>query len=266
MIQVVFANYGCGEAIESAVRSLARCDESRSVEVVIVENGGTPVDVSSLLELGLQSVETINAKQNVGYFGAMRLAWESTSEREFDYRILCNPDIEFVQTNFVRTMLSLPKASNIAAIAPSVLSLRSGVDQNPYLANVPSRFQRWWWRMLYASFHVYKLRCALGERVRSARQDRVEECTIYAPHGSIMIFSPLFFELQRSFDSMPFLYAEELFVGEMIRRAGWIVSYVPGLQVAHKENVVTGLLPSRQRFEMQRAAMNAFLRYQSGPQ
>jgi len=261
MIQVIFANYGCHQVVESAIRSLARCHDVDCVEVVIVENGGEQVDAAALQSLGFHSVQSVVAAENAGYFGALVIAWQRSKERNFQFRILCNPDVEFAQQDFVRRLMMRPILANVAVIAPSIISSRTGRDQNPYMNRSPGVLRRLWWRCLYFSFLLYRLRCRLTERTRvEPNTTHVAEQPIFAPHGAMMIFSRDFFKLSPFFSRVPFLYAEELFVGRMTRDAGLTVLYAPDLQVVHRENAVTGLLPSRQRFNLQRAAIGAYLK------
>jgi GT2 family glycosyltransferase len=261
MIQIVFANYGCHLVVESAIRSLAQCHDIDCVEVVIVENGGERVDTAALQSLGFRSVQSIVTSKNLGYFGALVATWQRSKEKNFQFRILCNPDVEFAQRDLVRRLMLKPILANVAVIAPSIISSRTGRDQNPYMNRSPGVLRRFWWRFLYFSFLVYRLRSRISGRARvEPNTVQVSEQPIFAPHGAMMIFSPSFFELAAFFSLVPFLYAEELFVGRMSRDAGLTVLYAPDLQVVHRENAVTGMLPSRQRFNLQRAAIGAYLK------
>ena len=76
-----------------------------------------------------------------------------------------------------------------------------------------------------------------------------------------MIFTEAFLARETSLRDIPFLYAEELFVGEICRRANWTVRYEPALKVWHLEHATTGALPQRRRFALQRAAMKAYWKF-----
>lgn len=266
MIQLIFANYFCKASIEQSIVNLSRCKMISRVEICIVENGGEPVDLGRLPNNNFKSISTLKPEKNLGYFGALSAVWEWSKERHFNFRILCNPDIEFISLDFVQNLLAEQDLDNVAVLAPAIYSSRTGGNQNPYLRSPPNIWRRLWWRFQYASFLIYSIRSKFSFLRNNSGASEVSRGvppsgqSIFAPHGSIMIFTPIFFNLSAEFKRVPFLYAEELFVGKIARDAGFRIRYSPELKVQHRENEVTSRLPSRERFDFQRAAISKFLR------
>ena len=268
-IQIVFASYRCAEPLRRAISSLALCDRSEQLEIIIVENDGEAFSYSGLDVDRFRAFQVLKPKDNLGYFGAMSFAFDATHATEYAYRILCNPDIEFVQRDFFSRLYSLELLDDVAIVAPSVRCTKTGSMQNPYMRSAPQFTRRLWWRVLYGSRVVYFLRF-LAERIKMSTEQAsgVEESNtgalpekIYAPHGSMLIFREPFFRKRDLLKLIPFLYAEELFIGEICARANLSVTFVPSLFVLHRSNAVTGLMPVWTRFALQRKAIKAFLNY-----
>jgi len=68
---------------------------------------------------------------------------------------------------------------------------------------------------------------------------------IYAPQGSCIVFSKLFFSLGGKLNYPKFLFGEEIFVAETARNFGLRVVYSPRLKVWHDDHSSTGLVRSR---------------------
>jgi GT2 family glycosyltransferase len=265
-IQVVFANYHCGSDIFGCIQSLVtHCDEV-PLDIVVVENGGPKFDFAgSELPLGFR-LRSISSGGNSGYFGALIAAMKAEPGNQLRYRILCNPDLEFRDPNFFTRLKSLDQKVRQAVVAPSIFSTRTGCDQNPFLAAPPSLAKLRRWKLVYSAWPLYiandwasAFKGWLTKRSRSTQTATTGP--IYAPHGAMLIFTEPFLQQEALLTHVPFLFAEELFIGEICRRHGWSVDSEPSLQVWHREHATTGVLPSKRRFELQRDSMLAYTKF-----
>ena len=84
---------------------------------------------------------------------------------------------------------------------------------------------------------------SVQDEITRTREEVRKSSTIYAPHGSCVIFGRCFFEKGGTLDFPAFLFAEEMFVAEQIRLMGGQVLYAPNMVVVHNEHVSTGPLP-----------------------
>jgi GT2 family glycosyltransferase len=103
--------------------------------------------------------------------------------------------------------------------------------------------------------NTYELASAAFYRIRtiarkltgaSAVLGRVPGGTIYAPHGSFLIFSSEYFRAGGSLDFPCFLFGEEVYLAEVLRKLGLDVVYEPSLEVVHQEHKSTKLVKSRE--------------------
>ena len=272
-IQIVLANYHCREEIQRCLAGLPNVPEGVELDVVVVENGGEPLPPDFPGRPPGLAVRSLRPASNVGYFGALQIAIEDPDPgARFAFRILSNPDIEFTDPD------SSPGwwgwiAPRVGVLAPRVVSGLSGRDQNPYLRRRPSWLRRARWRAVYSSFAAYSLNDRLSRRSLARQGARAGTSApgaatgspsheeIYAPHGSFLVLTEGLVEDLPAAGVIPFLFAEELFLGEHCARRGWTVLHAPELVVRHAEHATTGALPSRHRFRLQREALHAYLRY-----
>ena len=271
-VQLVFANYHCADEIEHCIRTLAGKTDSTRLDIVVVNNGGRPFASDGTNDAESTRVRVLDPEVNAGYFGAFRSALDADcDERTYDFRILCNPDIEFRDPEFFSRLARLELDEKTALIAPTVTSGITGRDQNPCMVARPTTSRRLRWRAAYLCLATYVFREWLSTSFHhkrrepgsvaavTAARDPVE---IYAAHGAFIIFTEAFLrQARRDLLRVPFLYAEELFIGEICHQRGWSVNYRPELQVFHREHAVTATLASRSRYRFNRDATLAYIAF-----
>jgi GT2 family glycosyltransferase len=71
--------------------------------------------------------------------------------------------------------------------------------------------------------------------------------TIYAPHGSCVMFRRTFFEQGGRMNFKGFMYGEEIYIGEEARRRNLKIAWAPGLKVLHYKKVTTGKVLQAER-------------------
>jgi GT2 family glycosyltransferase len=200
------------------------------------------------------NVELLESSQNRGYFGGAKWALDQylARHRPPDWIVVCNNDIVFDDAAFLNRLLANdPIAGGV--LAPAVVSRLTGLDANPMMLKRPGRLRMFRYRLLLSTYYVAWLAQWLAPSVRKMRNRlqgrpstrRIGTTQIYAPHGSIFIFSRKFFEAGGFIDDGPFLYAEEIRVAEMCLRLGLPVIHDPELRVWHEENQTTGRMLSR---------------------
>src|SRR3954469_4439982 len=113
-------------------------------------------------------------------------------------------------------------------------------------------------KWLYGSWfrlNAYELASTVFHRMRSAvgrfiptntNRHRDLRGKIYAPHGSFLVLSKEYFRAGGTLDFPCFLFGEEIYLAENLRRLGLDVVYEPSLEVVHQEHKSTKLLKSRE--------------------
>jgi GT2 family glycosyltransferase len=271
-LQLVFANYQCADDIQRCIDSLVAAAGSARLDVVVVNNGGPRFKDETPDVAAQVVVRAVDPGSNLGYFGAFRAAIDADLDgRSYDFRILCNPDIEFHDSSFFDVLARQNIDARTGLLAPTVVSGVTHKDQNPFLESRPAALKRLGWRAAYLCLATYVTREWLSARSRDNSHGPLPNANstrpassrpIYAAHGAFLVFTDAFLRHARgALSQVPFLYAEELFIGEICRHEGWSITYTPELQVYHREHAVTGTLASRARYRLKRDAVLAYLKF-----
>jgi GT2 family glycosyltransferase len=255
-----------------SVRVAAR-DSGCVVELAVVDNSlrpeaGREPFVSDVCNAFGGAVDVVFASANLGYFGALPLAQERARVARPDCVIYSNADLVLDQHFFRRLEVAL--AADSAVIAPAILAEGGrGFDQNPKHEMRYDLKRMLFLRFVYSNVVVFRAYIGLGrlkERLRSRRARNITvpvpakaARTIYAPHGALFIFGkPEFFAGLPKHE--PFLYGEELMVGEEARRCGAEVRYVPDIKVYDTRHASTGALSAATRMRLLHASIDFILR------
>lgn len=173
---------------------------------------------------------------NKGYFGGLSIA-QSKILNDDDCVIYCNPDI-LVGQNFFNELDQCFQKKKAAIVAPSIICLDEGFDQNPmYTARIRKNKLNFL-SFVFSNNFLYRTHTALSDFIRktfkkikkSEKSCEKKSREIYAPHGSMLIFFDVNF-----FKNLPpypcFLFGEELFLAEEARNQGLKIIYDPKIEV-----------------------------------
>lgn len=192
---------------------------------------------------------------NLGYFGAAKWRYDmvSTKTKEtWDWVIISNVDVKPTGSGLWEQLCYYVDHKKIGAMAPNVISSRTGRGQNPHMLNKPHKIKLEIQRFI-AKYFIVCLVYTITRRLQKGiikikKNDRSisnKILDIYSPHGSIIAFHKNFTLKSNPFEHCAFLYSEELSVAERIRNKNLKVIYVPKAKLIHKENVSTGWWPNK---------------------
>lgn len=264
-------SFKSSELVLEALRSVQSLSANKDVGIIVIDNSSVSEDINPIRSAvsNFCNAELLESTANRGYFGAARFALDHFLAKGHpipDWVIVCNHDILIEDREFFQK-LSNNDAGAVGVIAPRIQKLPGNVDQNPFMRNRPNalrwaqlrlvssnytlaKFWDWLWRRKWA---LKSWTAAIRKEL--AENNNVKRESIYAPHGSFIIFSRKFFETGGFLDENLFLYGEEISVAEQCRLLGLPVVYEPELRVLHNEHQSTGKRLSRFTFECQKRAM-----------
>jgi GT2 family glycosyltransferase len=271
--RVVFVTvqYRSAELTTALLRSIARLDDARRWHAVVVDNATTDESAAglgpALAQLG-ERATLVRSADNLYYWGGAAYGLEQCYGDDPswpDWVIVCNNDVELPDPRFLSTLLRQDVAAH-GVIAPRIISVATGLDQNPHLRRRRGWVGRLKWKLYYTHYFVartllaintvpYFVRLALrrtANRLRGQRERATER--IYAPHGACVIFSRRFFEAGGRLDTGFRMYGEELTVAETAARLGLPVSYCPALEVWHQEHATLGTRLTRWKYGLESEA------------
>lgn len=174
--------------------------------------------------------------KNTGYINSAQeaiLNYGKQLLKTFDFTIVSNVDI-CLAPDFFKYLTCTP-TQNVAWIAPRVHTPLSHTEENPYAIHRYSNRKLQLLRYMYAHPHIFMLHKKFTHiliRLKRNRQSSTNSMrTIYAGHGSILIFTQAFVEHIFPFNFPFFLYGEELYFAELARLANMQTIFNPQLYV-----------------------------------
>ena len=200
----------------------------------------------------------VNDNDNRGYFGGIKELIR-TGYEESDYVIISNVDL-LMQEDFFEHLLELKLNDEIGCIAPSIYSESEQQERNPEYAVRPQKSRLRIARLLYIHplvFHLYK---NLVYRKRQPKKTPSADCYIYAPHGSFMIFTNDIWLRRVVMNFEPFLYGEEIYLAEQLKKAGMKTLFAPKLRIRDLDHISTSTLPSKLICKCHREALGFILK------
>jgi GT2 family glycosyltransferase len=195
------------------------------------------------------SVEIHRPERNLGYLKGCHFALEQFLKREIrlpEWIGIVNTDI-VVEPASVGHLLDYAPTEDVGVIGPDI-RLPSGLRQNPYLLQRPSKWRMRYYRAVFSHPRSTAVLEVLSEwKKRSLERARPAELsvgqtasTVYAVHGSAFFLSRAFLERGGSLRFPGFLYGEEIYIAEQARRLGLKVMFLPSVKVLHCEHASTG--------------------------
>lgn len=174
--------------------------------------------------------------KNTGYINSAQEALMNYGEKllkTFDFTIVSNVDI-CLASDFFKHLISTP-IQNIAWIAPRIYTPSSHTEENPYSVYRYSKKKLQLLRHMYAHPYLYMLHKKFTHiliRLKRKKQSGTMGIrTIYAGHGSILIFTQAFMQHIFPFNFPFFLYGEELYFAELARLVKMQTIFNPHLYV-----------------------------------
>jgi GT2 family glycosyltransferase len=264
-VLVIAVNYRSALSVLDLLESMRQIDALACVSVTIADNSSCIERIKEIEGKAqrLPNVKVIASSLNQGYFGAARLAFDQyVSERPLpDWVVVCNHDVLIEDRDFFAKLLRIDPAA-VGVVAPSIRTTPGGLEQNPFMRRRPGRLGWAKLQLVSSNYRIARIWDWLWRRKsrvkswtgipKSSLQQKGQRESVYAPHGSFLIFSRRFFASGGFLDANLFLYGEEISVAEICRELGLPVIYDPCLQVIHAEHNSTGSVLNRFTYQCQR--------------
>jgi len=245
----------------SFARQIMDNEVGQNPYLVLVDNSEESDLASGLSQSEREQCDLIvqASGNNLGYFGgaAAGLNMFLSTHQLPDWVIVCNVDIRLEDRNFFSQLIGYGASHRHAVIAPRIISEYSGKDENPFMQSRPTSLRMnsykalfTWYPLvcLYSALHLVKqsLRKLLTSSEWCPANADAKPIPIYAPHGACIAFRKSYFEAGGTLRHGAFLFGEEIFVAETVRRLGLSVAHDPRLRVVHEEHKTTGHWPTKQ--------------------
>jgi len=248
----------CYNAYDDALRLLNSIEasyqlvESLDLTVVLSDNSTDTSDLSSISEVKFSFDYKYIKNENIGYFPAFYQGLEASNSdfNQFDYIIVSNVDLQ-IDASFLNTLIDYNCPDKIGVIAPQILTTACKIDLNPKISSRPSKFKLEFLKFLFGHYKLFQLYNFLStykynkQKKQLGAPTPIASTTMYAAHGSFIIFTRNYCKQQASLCFPRFLFCEELFVAEELIGAGLKVQHVKKLIIHDNEHGSTSQIHSK---------------------
>jgi GT2 family glycosyltransferase len=253
-VLLICVKYDADNETERYLGSIQTLRGLENLQVIVVDN--TPNSTLGRT-LCACNVRVIQAPGNLGYFGGARygLSCYLRDNPLPPWVIVSNVDLTIDDDHFIERLMHLNVSPDLGVVAPSIRSNLTGIDQNPFMRTQPSPWRMHAYKWLHRSrfiLNAHELTSAAVNRIaakvftkRKILDGQPPAEKIYAPHGSFLIFSGMYFERGGDLNYPEFLFGEEVYIAEKVRSLQLKILYQPSMVVMHQEHSSTKLLRSR---------------------
>lgn len=246
-VVIVCVNYNSYSELERYLKSIDRAfvkTDKINLKVYIADNSVQKESFSIKVNYEYEIV----LFPNNGYFGSAFKIYNSVElVHESDYLIISNVDVQ-VDESFFKELANTVISSDIGWVAPTIYSIQEKRDKNPQRQKRPSYKKMKLLLFLFNHPVVESIYENSLYKIKNRGKQTQGECDIYCGHGSFIILTKYFINKFETLYYPCFLYCEELFLGELIRKKSLKVIYKPSLKVLDEEHCSTGTLSNEKYY------------------
>ena len=231
--------------LDSIRQALSKTDQFE-VSVFIADNTIEDYQQISEEESSTMHIHVFPFHENHGYFGSIRKMMQATAVEDFSYVIISNVDVSLNESFFTQlNACTVPE--NTGWIAPAIISTKDSCDLNPQ-ATIRYTMQK---LKILKFLYDHPLIMWIYENsiYRIKRHTKHSTGRIYAGHGSFIILTHEFIKRCGIINYPPFLYCEEIYLGELCRLHHLVVNYQPTIIINDIGGVSTGRLKRKDYYQ-----------------
>jgi len=270
-------NYNSDNDVKNLIMNLCEQSSIQFVKLVVLSN--TKVKDDSLKKICQQkSIDLFELNENLGYFGAANDYLEKSKyKNDYSWTIVSNADLSILNTHFYQELIQLRQDNLLGLIAPRIVSRLTGINSNPLMNKRPSSIKMLFYKYVFryrviSTIYVFLgyLKAVLTNKLFKKKITLSNNTEIYAAHGSFFIFSSNVFKFGGSLKMNHFLYGEEIYIAEILKKMNLKSYYRHDFEVFHIEHGSTSIWSyffSSKMFEYRKNAAesnyNTFFRNQN---
>lgn len=256
-------NYNSYLELDNYLQSIKKAYEyykdKNELAIVVTDNSKNTKKIKIDYPFDVQQIIT---GKNLGYFGGISYAIKHNTNRllEFDYVIFSNVDL-IMSESFFSDLYNLNlNEKEIGCIAPTILSLNERQNRNPKVLKRYSIKKLKLLRLMYKFPILYYLYTSIFYSKRRQRMQQRGEGSIYAAHGSFMIFTRRFASFLQEMRYPVFMFGEELFIAENLKKQGLMTYYLPNIIIYDTDHVSTSKMKSNFYFKCNYEALDMLIK------
>lgn len=234
-LPVVTVTYSPGWHLDRFLASLSLATD-RPVQVVMADNGSTDGAPQEAVQR-YPDAQLFETGANLGYGGAVNSAVARLGDRDSEFLIVANPDVQWGPGSIDALLEAAARWPHAATLGPLIREPDGSVY--PSARHLPS--------LIRGGMHaVVGPIWPNNPWSRAYRQERLEpsERPVGWLSGACLLVRRAAFDQIGGFDERYFLYMEDVDLGDRLGRAGWLNVYVPSAEVLHQKGHATGKDPA----------------------
>ena len=270
-LDIVFEilHYLAYEATVLSVRYIQEKIDTESYHIVITDNASPDGTGKKLIEKYKddEHITVIQNTANEGFTRGNNFGIKYIRDNyEFDFMVVMNNDVMLEETRLVSKLRYYKEKYDFSVAGPDIID-KYGVSSNPIADRLPDRAfmykrllgekkkQKWDSVGLLVPYRYFlemieTLKKLLGRD--RPREYRVDPCTGCVLHGSLWIFSDIYFMHYEGLADKKYMYMEEETLQLMIQHKGLVSLYIPDIIVLHLHGMATRQI-HKKKSEMIRA-------------
>ena len=262
-IAFIILHYADRAVTDRCLQSILRMKGAERLQIVIADNDSRLPDEEreELADHFKQQggvlkdhITVIRCPSGTGFSHANNLGYGFAREQlGADCMVVCNNDIEFVQTDFPARLEKSLRRMNCHVLGPNVVRAGTREPQNPMDERIRTNEEaRYTVRMNRAALKVLPfaypvLRIRMNRQEKKRLQEKRKNIGYYkephhhiVPFGACLIFTPQFTEKEeKAFEPETQFYYEEYILTKRCFRKGYETGYDPLLKVMHESGSAT---------------------------
>lgn len=234
-LPVVTVTYSPGWHLDRFLASLSLATD-RPVQVVMADNGSTDGAPQEAVQR-YPDAQLFETGANLGYGGAVNSAVARLGDRDSEFLIVANPDVQWGPGSIDALLEAAARWPQAATLGPLIREPDGSVY--PSARHLPS--------LIRGGMHaVVGPIWPNNPWSRAYRQERLEpsERPVGWLSGACLLVRRAAFDQIGGFDDRYFLYMEDVDLGDRLGKAGWLNVYVPSAEVLHQKGHATGKDPA----------------------
>jgi GT2 family glycosyltransferase len=251
-VGIVLINYFNDDEVISFIRNYLLSQTNKSTRIFVLNNGSDKDSLKKYCEQQ-SSIQYEDPGKNLGYIGGFLHVLKLIKGQKPELLILSNTDIE-IEPTLLESLSKFNLQNDEVMIGPSVISSRTGKQQNPFYEQRISTAKLKVLNVAFSSYFSYLIYQLLGIMKAMFKgatdSSNQQQRHVYAIHGSFMIFKTEFLERCISeLEDAPFLFGEEIQFAEVAFKYKLKTLYCPAFKVKHHEHTTTKLFKSKRNLK-----------------
>lgn len=241
------ACYNNEDEVIKFARGLQNQTLSDKIKLVVTCNScSNPDFFSKNLKDVFEKSEVYVPEKNLGYLNGCLNGFKKQVE-PYRWGLISNTDIDFSSEDFFEKIRSMQN-DDVWCIGPDIILVDSGIHQNPYISQRPTKLKRMLRDYIFSHYLLYMIYLYMHYcKVKFVKRmvPNLQSGFVYAVHGSCFILRRDCINAMLAENNEMFMYDEEFFIAEVVFKHKKQCFFNVDLKLLHNEHQTTGFVKEK---------------------